>query len=113
MAGAYPIDDYLCSQQRPVKVPTYHLSAELPAVTVSLDVLRDIMVELVAALQPDRAAGLVTALDDRLAGRMCGIEIDGCIDDAMVSDIVPVSAALSARRLDVQEAWRALHQANR
>lgn len=50
-------------------------SAELHAVTVRLDVLRDIMIELVAALPPDRTSGFVTALGDCLTGRMSDIEI--------------------------------------
>jgi hypothetical protein len=37
-------------------------AAELRAVTMRLDVLRDIMVELVAALPPDRAASFAAAL---------------------------------------------------
>ena len=37
-------------------------AAELRAVTVRLDVLRDIMVELVTALPPDRATGFAAAL---------------------------------------------------
>ena len=38
------------------------VSSDLHAVTVRLDVLRDIMIEMAAALPPDRAAGVVTAL---------------------------------------------------
>ena len=41
-----------------------------------LDVLRDIMVELVAALPPDRAAGFAAALGNRLNGRIYDMEID-------------------------------------
>ena len=42
------------------------VSGDLHAVTVRLDVLRDIMIELAAALPPDRAAGVVTAIGNRL-----------------------------------------------
>ena len=81
-------------------------SAELRTVTVRLDVLRDIMVELVAALPPDRIAGFVTALGRRLTGRMCDMEIDERTDDAMVSDLAPVFAAQSQRPIEAQETWR-------
>lgn len=50
-------------------------AAELRAVTMRLDVLRDIMVELVAALPPDRAAGFAAALGNRLNGRICDREL--------------------------------------
>ena len=70
-------------------------SAELRAVTVRLDVLRDIMVELVAALPPDRATGFAAALGNRLTGCICDMEIDERSDNAMVSDLAPVFAALS------------------
>lgn len=72
-------------------------SAELRAVTVRLDVLRDIMVELVAKLPPDRAAGFAAALGNRINGRICDMEIDERSDTAMVSDLAPVFAALSQR----------------
>ncbi len=72
-------------------------SAELRAVTVRLDVLRDIMVELVAALSPDRAAGFALALGNRVSGRICDMEIDERSDTAMASDLAPVFAALSQR----------------
>ena len=77
-------------------------SAELRAVTVRLDVLRDIMIELVAALPPDRAAGFATALSNRVTGRMCDMEIDERSDTAMVSDLAPVFAALSQRPYETQ-----------
>ena len=62
-----------------------------------LDVLRDIMVELVAALRPDRAAGFAAALGNRLTGRICDMEIDERSDTAMVSDLAPDFAASSQR----------------
>ena len=71
-------------------------AAELRAVTMRLDVLRD-MVELVAALPPDRAAGFAAALGNRLNGRICDMEIDERSDNAMVSDLAPVFAALNQR----------------
>ena len=46
------------------------VSGELHAITVRLDVLRDIMIELAAALPPDRAAGVVTAIGNRLTERL-------------------------------------------
>ena len=77
-------------------------SAELRAVTMRLDVLRDIMVELVAALPPDRAAGFSAALGNRLTGRICDMEIDERCDTAMVSNLAPVFAALSQRPHETQ-----------
>ena len=77
-------------------------SAELRAVTVRLDVLRDIMVELVAKLPPDRAAGFAAALGNRINGRICDMEIDERSDTAMVSDLAPVFAALSQRPQEPQ-----------
>jgi len=77
-------------------------SAELRAVTVRLDVLRDIMVELVAALPPDRAAGFAAALGNRLSGRLCDMEIDERSDNAMASDVAPVFAVLSQRPHETQ-----------
>jgi hypothetical protein len=77
-------------------------ASELRAVTVRLDVLRDIMVELVATLPPDRAAGFAAALGNRLAGRICDMEIDERSDTAMVSDLAPVFAALSQRPQETQ-----------
>ena len=72
-------------------------SAEHRAVTARLDVLRDIVVELVAALPPDRAADFAAALGKRINGRICDLEIDERTDNAMVSDLAPVFAALSQR----------------
>ena len=77
-------------------------AAELRAVTMRLDVLRDIMVELVAALPPDRAAGFAAALGNRLTGRICDMEIDERSDNAMVSDLAPVFAALNQRPHETQ-----------
>ena len=77
-------------------------AAELRAVTMRLDVLRDIMVELVAALPPDRAAGFAAALGNRLIGRICDMEIDERSDNAMVSDLAPVFAALNQRPHETQ-----------
>ena len=67
----------------------------------------------VAALPPERAAGFVAALGDRWAGRLGAMEIDEPTDDAMVSDLAPVFAALSQRPINTQEAWRGLHQGGR
>ena len=95
MACEQDIADHSYSQQRTVKDTMK--AAKLRAVTMRLDVLRDIMVELVAALPPDRAAGFAAALGDRLNGRICDMEIDERSDNAMVSDLAPVFAALNQR----------------
>jgi hypothetical protein len=71
-------------------------AAELRAVTMRLDVLRDIMLELVAALPPDRAAGFAAALGNRLNGRICDMEIDERSDNAMVSDLAPPGSTPTA-----------------
>ena len=70
------------------------VSSNLHAVTVRLDVLRHIVIELAAALPPDRAAGVVTAVGNRLTERLCDMEIDEPTDDAMVSDLAPILAAM-------------------
>jgi hypothetical protein len=77
-------------------------AAEFRVVTVRLDVLRDIMVELVATLPPDRAATFASALGNRLSARVCDMEIDERSDTAMVSDLAPVFAALSQRPQEPQ-----------
>ena len=77
-------------------------AAELRAVTMRLDVLRDIMVELVAALPQDCAAGFAAALSNRLTGRIYDMEIDERSDNAMVSDLAPVFAALSHHPHEIQ-----------
>ena len=69
-------------------------SSDAQVLTVRLDVLRDIMIELAAALPPDRAARVVTAIGNRLTERLCDMEIDEPTDDAMVSDLAPILAAL-------------------
>lgn len=77
-------------------------SAELRAINVRLDVLRDIMVELLATLPPDRAATFASALGNRLSARVCDMEIDERSDTAMVSDLAPIFAALSQRPQQTQ-----------
>ena len=77
-------------------------AAELRAITMRLDVLRDIMVELVAALPPDRVAGFAAALGNRLNCRICDMEIDERSDNAMLSDLAPVFAALNQRSHETQ-----------
>ena len=61
-----------------------------------------IMVELVGALPPDCAAGFAAALGNRLNGRICDLEIDERGDNAMVSDLAPVFAALNQRPHETQ-----------
>ena len=78
------------------------VSSDLHAVTVRLDVLREIMIELAAALPPDRAAGVVTAIGNRLTERPCDMEIDEPTDDAMVSGLAPILAALRHLRVEMQ-----------
>ena len=78
------------------------VSGNLHALTVRLDVLRDIMIELAAALPSDRAAGVVTAIGNRLTARLCDMEIDEPTDDAMVSDLAPILAALRHPRVQRQ-----------
>jgi len=78
------------------------VSGDLHAVSVRLDLLRDIMIELVAALPPDRAAGVVTAIGSRLTERLGDMQIDEPTDDAMVSDLVPRLAALRHPRAQRQ-----------
>ena len=74
-------------------------TAELHAVTVRLDALRDIMIELVAALPPDRVAGFAAAVSARMNDRIAGIDVDERTDDALLSEVAPVFAALSHRSL--------------
>lgn len=45
-----------------------------------------------------------------MAGRMCDMEIDERTDEAMVSDLAPVFAALSRRPIEIQETWRGSQQ---
>lgn len=102
MVGAFAINDHSYGQQRMVKAPTVK-SADIREVMVRLDVLRDIVVELVAALPSDRAAGFVAALDNRLTRRICDMDIDERTDNAMVSDLAPVFAALRQRPIGARE----------
>ena len=78
------------------------VSGDLHAVTVRLDVLRDIMIELAAELPPDRAAGVLTVIRNRMAKRLGDMEIDEPTDDAMVSDLAPLLAALRQPRVQRQ-----------
>ena len=78
------------------------VSGDLHAVTVRLDVFRGILIELAAALPPDRAAGVATAIGNRLTERLRGTEIDEPTDVAMVSDLAPLLAALRHPRLQRQ-----------
>lgn len=112
MADVRGFDEHSFSQQRTFKGPIMK-SAELRAMAARLDVLRDIMVELVAALPSDRAAGFGAALGDRLANRVCDMEVDERTDDALVSDLAPVFAALGQRPINTQDSWRGMHQAVR
>ena len=49
--------------------------AEIHAVTARLDMLRDILIELAAALPPDLAANVVAAIGNRLTGRLGDTEL--------------------------------------
>ena len=88
-------------QQRAVK-ERIMVSGDLHAVTVRLDVFRDILIELAAALPPDRAAGAATAIGNCLTERLRGTEIDEPTDVAMVSDLAPLLAALRHPRVQRQ-----------
>ena len=78
------------------------VSGDLQAVTARLDIFRDILIELAAALPPDRAAGVVTAIGNRMTERLGDAEIDEHTDVAMVSDLAPLLAALYHPRLQQQ-----------
>jgi len=74
-------------------------SRDLHAVTARLDVSQDILIERGAALPPDRAAAVATAIENRLTERLGNTESDEPIDDAMVSDLAPLLAALRHPRV--------------
>jgi hypothetical protein len=78
------------------------VSGNLHAVTARLDIFRDILIELAAALPPDRAAGVATAIGNRLTERLGDTEIDEHTDVTTVSDLAPLLAALHRRRLQQQ-----------
>jgi len=78
------------------------VSGNLHAVTVRLDVFRDILIELASALPPDCAAGVATAIENRLTERLGDMEIDEPTDDAMASDLAPLLAALRHPRAQRQ-----------
>ena len=61
------------------------VSGDLHAVTVRLDVFRDILIELAAVLPPGRAAGVATAIENRLTERLGDMEFDEPTDIAMVT----------------------------
>lgn len=63
------------------------VSGDRHAVKARLDIFRDILIELAAALPPDRAAGVVTAIGNRLTERLGDTDIDEPTDVAMVSDL--------------------------
>lgn len=69
-------------------------SRDLHAVTLRLDLLRDIMVELAAAQPPDRAEHVLTAVGNRWAQRFSDMALAEPTDEVMVSDLAPVLAAL-------------------
>ena len=78
------------------------VSGDLQAVTARLNIFRDILIELAAALPPDRAAGVVTAIGNRMTERLGDAKIDEHTDVAMVSDLAPLLAALHHPRLQQQ-----------
>ena len=75
------------------------VSGDLHAVTARLDIFRDILIELAAALPPERAAGVVRAIGSRVTERLGNAEIDEPTDVAMLSDLAPLLAALNRSRL--------------
>jgi len=101
MGSKSPISDHCRSQQRTVRESTM-VSGDLHAITVRLDLLRDIMIELAAALPRDRAAGVATAIGSRLTERLGGLKVDEPTDDAIVSDLAPLLAALRHPRIQHQ-----------
>ena len=78
------------------------VSGGLHAVIVRLGVFGDILIKLAAALPADRAAGVATASGNRLTKRLGDTEIAEPTDDAMVSDLAPLLAALRHARLQRQ-----------
>lgn len=78
-------------------------SIDLHAVTLRLDLLRDIMVELVAGQTPDRAERVLAALENRWTQRLSDTALDEPTDEMMVMYLAPILAALrhsSGRPLD-------------
>ena len=102
MVGALPSSDRVRSQHRPVKKITI-VSSDLHAVTVPLDGLWDIMIELAAALTSDSAGRVVTAIGSRLTESLCNMEIEDP-HDAMVLDLAPILAASRHSRGDTFDA---------
>ena len=78
------------------------VAGDLHAITARLDIFRDILIELAPALPPDRAAGVVMAIGNRLRERQGVTENDEPTDVAIVSDFAPLLAALHHRRLQQQ-----------
>lgn len=70
------------------------VSSDAQLLTMRIDVLRDVLIELAAALPPDRAGRLVNAIGGRLTQRLADFEIDEPADEALVSDLAPILAAL-------------------
>jgi hypothetical protein len=73
-------------------------SSDARVLTVRLDVLRDIIIEMAAALPPPCAGRLVNAIGGRLTQRLAGIDIDEPADEALASDLAPILAALQQSR---------------
>jgi len=53
-------------------------------------------------LPPDRTAGVATAIGSRLTERLGGLKVDEPTDDAIVSDLAPLLAALRHPRIQHQ-----------
>ena len=77
------------------------VSGDLHAVTVRLDVLRDIMRAGCGAATRSRRRRRHGHWN-RLTERLCDMEIDEPTDDAMVSDLAPILAALRHPRVQRQ-----------
>lgn len=69
-------------------------SRDLHAVTLRLDLLRDIIVELAAAQPPDSAERVLTAVGNRWTQRLSDMALDEPTDKVLVSDVAPIFAAL-------------------
>jgi hypothetical protein len=69
-------------------------SRDLHAITLRLDLLRDIMVEMAAAQPPDRAERVLSAVGSRWAQRFSDTALDEPTDEVMAPDLAPILAAL-------------------
>ena len=69
-------------------------SRELVAITLRLDFLRDIVVELAAAQPADRAEQVLSVVANRWMQRISDLALDEATDEAVAADLAPILAAL-------------------